>query len=76
MNLHWFKRIGPFFLPKAFFGWIILIVAIAYSVFAFIKIDSHSHSASDTLRNFFFMLLIVGTVYSLIGFFTSRQTNS
>ena len=76
MNFPWFKRIGIFFLPKALVGWIILLVAIAYAVYQFIDIDSRSHSVSDTLINFFFMLLIIGAVYSLIAFFTSRPTNS
>ncbi|MDE3182049.1 MAG: hypothetical protein KGM16_01410 [Bacteroidota bacterium] len=76
MNFPWFKRIGIFFLPKVLVGWIILLVAIAYAVYQFIDIDSRSHSVSDTLINFFFMLLIIGAVYSLIAFFTSRPTNS
>lgn len=70
MNLPWFKRIGIFFVPVSLMGWIVLLGGIAYAVFSFIDIDSRSHSVSDTLMNFVFKLLIIGAVYSLIGFLT------
>jgi uncharacterized membrane protein len=73
MNLHWFKRIGIFFVPVSLMGWIVLLVGIAYAVFSFIDIDSRSHSVSDTLMNFVFKLLIIGAVYSLIGFMTRAK---
>jgi len=73
MNLHWFKRIGIFFVPVSLMGWIVLLVGIAYAVFSFIDIDSRSHSVSDTLMNFVFKLLIIGAVYSLIGFLTREK---
>jgi len=74
MHLPWFKRVGIFFIPKSFMGWIIFIAGIAYAVYLFIDIDSRSHSVSDTLMNFVFNLLIIAAVYSLIGFLTSRKT--
>jgi len=73
MNLRWFKRIGIFFVPVSLMGWIVLLVGIAYAVFSFIDIDSRSHSVSDTLMNFVFKLLIIGAVYSLIGFMTRAK---
>ena len=73
MNLHWIKRIGIFFVPVSLMGWIVLLVGIAYAVFSFIDIDSRSHSVSDTLMNFVFKLLIIGAVYSLIGFMTRAK---
>ena len=76
MNLPWFKRIGIFFLPIAFIGWVILIATLAYAVYVFIDIDSRSHSVSDTLMNFVFNLFIIGAVYSLIAFLTSRTTKT
>ena len=76
MNLPWFKRIGIFFLPTTFIGWTILIAGLAYAVYVFIDIDSRSHSVSDTLINFVFNLLIIGVVYSLIAFLTSRATKT
>lgn len=73
MNLPWFKRIGIFFVPVSLMGWIVLLGGIAYAVFSFIDIDSRSHSVSDTLMNFVFKLLIIGVVYSLIGFLTREK---
>ena len=72
MNLPWFKRIGIFFIPTTIVGWLILIGGVAYAVYVFIDIDSRSHSVSDTLINFVFNLLIIGSVYSIIAFLTSR----
>lgn len=74
MNLPWFKRAGIFFIPSTFIGWLILAAGIVYSVYLFIDIDSRSHSVSDTLMNFVFNLIIIGIVYSLIGFLTSKTT--
>lgn len=72
MNFPWFKRVGIFFIPASLIGWIILIFGFIFAVFSFMDIDGRSHSASDTLMNFAFMLLIIGAVYSLIGYLTSR----
>ena len=73
MNLHWFKRIGIFFIPTAIMGWILLSVGLAYAVYSFIDIDSKSHSVSDTLMNFVFKLIFIWAGYSLIAFLTSRE---
>jgi hypothetical protein len=72
MNLNWFKRVGIIFIPASVMGWILLLGAISYAVYVFIDIDSRSHSTSDTLRNFLFNLLIIGAVYWLIAYLTSR----
>ena len=76
MNLPWFKRIGIFFIPTSFVGWLIFIGLIFYAVYIFTDIDKRSHSASDTLINFAFNLLIIAAVYSLIAYFTSRKTRT
>ena len=73
MNKNWFVRKGIFFFPVSMTGWLIAAAALVYCVYIFIDIDSRSHSASDTLRNFFFMALIAGAVYSIIAFFTSNE---
>ncbi|MEO8398563.1 MAG: hypothetical protein ABI550_01980 [Ignavibacteriaceae bacterium] len=73
MKLNWFKKIGIFYIPTSVIGGMILFVAIAYSVYLFIEIDSHSHSVSDTLINFVFKLLIIGVVYFVIGVITSGK---
>jgi uncharacterized membrane protein len=72
MKLPWFKRIGVIFFPQSLIGWIILLIGFAYAVYAFLDIDSRSHSISDTLINFVFRLLIIFAVYSLIAYMTSR----
>jgi hypothetical protein len=75
MNFPWFKRIGIFFMPVSIIGWIILLTGFVFAVISFINIDGISHSVSDTLMNFVFMLLIIGAVYSLIAYITSRGYN-
>ena len=72
MKLPWFKQNGIFFVPTTFVGWIILLASLVYAVYEFRDIDSRSHSASDTLMNFAFHLLIIATVYTAIAMLTSR----
>lgn len=72
MNFPWFKRIGIFFVPATATGWIIFAAGVVFAVISFMDIDGRSHSVSDTLMNFVFMLLIIGAVYSLIAYATSR----
>ncbi|HVW95591.1 MAG TPA: hypothetical protein VHA56_06460 [Mucilaginibacter sp.] len=73
MKLNWFTRKGIFYLPVSLIGWVLLLFAVAYAVYVFIDIDSHSHSVSDTLTNFVFNLLLIGVVYSIIGYFTEAR---
>jgi hypothetical protein len=73
MKMPWFKRFGILYIPKTSAGWIIFIAAVAYSVYAFIDIDSRSHSVSDTLMNFVFRIFILYLVYTLIAFLTSMK---
>lgn len=76
MNFPWFKRIGIFFIPSTIIGWLLLLAALAYSVYVFIDIDNRSHSVSDTLINFVFNLIIIVVLYSLVAFSTSRKTKA
>jgi len=76
MKLPWFKRNGIFFIPISLIGWTMLLGGFVCAVYIFIHIDSKSHSASDTLINFVFYLLIIGALYSLIAYMASRTTNS
>ncbi len=73
MKLPWFKRVGIFFKPISVVGWLLQLVGFVYAVYVFIDIDRRSHSVSDTLINFIFNLLIIGAVYSLIGYFASSR---
>ena len=74
MSFPWFKRFGIFFIPAVFAGWIILLAGVGFAIYSFIDIDSRSHSVSDTMMNFVFICLIIGAVYSLIAYATSRLT--
>jgi hypothetical protein len=76
MKLPWFRRNGIFFIPDNMIAWCILLGGIVYAVYSFIDIDSRSHSVSDTLMNFVFRLIIIGAVYTLFAFLTSRKTKS
>ena len=75
MKFNWFIRGGIFFLPASIIGWILLALTAVYAVYLFIDIDSRSHSVSDTLINFVFNLLIIGVVYSIVGFLTEKRTS-
>jgi hypothetical protein len=73
MTLNWFKRKGIIFIPASLIGWIIFLSVLSYAVYSFIDIDKRSHSVSDTLRNFFFNLVILYAFYAVIALFTSRK---
>jgi uncharacterized membrane protein len=73
MNFNWFVRKGILYWPASIFGWIIFILAAVYAVYLFIDADSRAHSGSDTLINWVFNCLIVGVVYSVIGFLTEKK---
>lgn len=73
MKLNWFIRKGLIYWPVSVIGWLILAIAAVYAVYTFIDIDSRSHSGSDTMINFVFNLLIIGLVYTVIGYFTEKK---
>lgn len=76
MKLNWFTRKGIIYRPVSLIGWIILLISAACAIYLFIDIDRHSHSVSDTLINFLFNLLLIGTGYTVIGYFTeARKTD-
>jgi hypothetical protein len=70
MKLNWFTRKGIIYRPASIVGWLILAIALAYAIYTFIIIDSRSHSVSDTMINFVFNLLLIGLIYTVIGYFT------
>lgn len=71
--MDWFSHRGIFFIPKSIAGWIIAILCIVYLIYAFIQIDAVQHSVSDTMINWVFRCLIVGAVYSIVGFMFSKN---
>jgi len=72
MKLNWFTRKGIMYWPVSVIGWVIFALAAAYTVYTFIDINSHAHSGSDMMINFVFNLLIIGLIYTIIGYFTER----
>lgn len=58
--MKWFKRklYGWGWYPASWQGWLILAAFIALNVHEFLRIDTGSHSISDTLINFLPILLI------------------
>jgi hypothetical protein len=69
-----FVRKGILFFPSSLVGWFISVAAIGVCVYLFIDIDSRSHSVSETLINFVFNACLVAVVYSIIAFFTSKES--
>jgi len=74
MKFPWFRLAGIIYIPRTLIGWMILVLGVVYAVFKFLEIDSKSHSASDTLRPFFINMIIFWIIYSVIAFFTSRNS--
>lgn len=71
--MNWFQRRGFLFLPVARPAWIIFTAEVAYLVFAFLKIDSRSHSITDTLMAWSMHVLIAGLVYTGIAYLTTAK---
>ena len=68
----WFKKNGWVHIPVSIIGIIVALVTLALNVWFFLVIDSHSHSGSDTLINFFPYCVCFWAVYGWIA----RNTSS
>jgi len=73
MKLQWFTRKGIIYWPVSLAGWLVFTIALCYTIYTFIDIDSRSHSVSDTMINFVFSALIIGLIYTIVGYFTERK---
>lgn len=72
--MNWFTRKGLFFVPSSQIGWAFIVIAIGYSVYAFIEIDSRSHSVSDTLISWMFnVVLILAALYGVAWMSTNKN---
>ena len=61
---------GWLFLPAHWFAWTLLLICCGLSLFVFVSVDSRSHSASDTLKNWMAWNVVLLASYQLIGFLT------
>jgi hypothetical protein len=71
MNHLWFRRWGWIYRPMSWQGWALLAVTIIFCVQAFIAIDRHSHSASDTLYGVFPYFV---PAFSILGWIASHTS--
>jgi hypothetical protein len=72
MKFPWFLLRGVIFIPITLAGWLIALIAVAFSIWDFIRIDRVSHSVSDTLSNWVFNIFFVVLAYYAVAYFTSR----
>lgn len=72
--MNWFTRKGLIFKPSSPIGWAFIVIAIGYSVYAFIEIDSRSDSMSDTLVSWIFnVVLIFAALYGVAWMSTNKN---
>lgn len=57
-----------FYYPATLLGWVISLVLWAIVAAIFFKIDSHSHSVSDTLLNFSPWAIIILLIFDILCF--------
>ena len=53
MKQAWFKRVGWFYLPVSVAAAVVFLAAVVFCMNAFLAIDRHSHSVSDTMYGVF-----------------------
>ncbi len=72
---YWFraKKYGYGWTPASWQGWFVLALYIFLSVHAFIVIDAHNHSGSDTLINFVPRLVVYTLILLLITYTTGEK---
>ena len=59
--------------PSTWRRWLVLLIYVAIAVWNFIRIDSHSHSASDTLINFVPQTFILTLILIFICYKTGEK---
>ncbi len=71
----WFKRktYGWGWYPATWQAWLILAGFIAFTIWNFLRLDTHSHSVSDTVRPFLIETLGAGLLLTLIAWLTGEQ---
>jgi hypothetical protein len=75
MAKYWFKRktYGWGWTPSTWEGWFITIMYIMAALYIFRKIDSTSHSASDTLIGFTYPLILLTFILIIVCYFKGEE---
>ena len=53
MKNPWFKERGLLYYPTTLQAWLATVITLAFCIHIFLFVDSHSHSATDTLYGIF-----------------------
>lgn len=71
----WFKakKYGWGWYPCSWQGWLILVLGIAFSIWNFQRLDSVSHSASDTLRPFIIQTFLLTLAIIAICYYKGEK---
>ena len=72
MKNAWFRTWGWIYRPIAVQGWIVVGLAVLFSMNTFLAVDRHSHSVSDTVYGVF--PYVVPTIF-VVGWIASKTTN-
>jgi len=75
---YWFRKQKhkAGWVPSSWEGWFVMILYLAALVYAFIEIDSKSHSVSDTLFSFVPKFLIFSALLFIIAYLKGEPTAS
>jgi len=69
----WFVPVGWFYRPGSWQGFVVLLAATAFCLQAFLAVDRHSHSVSDTLYGVFPFVVPTFLLVNWIAGKTSRS---
>ena len=69
----YFIRTGILFKPASTIGWVVLFACVVYGVYAFVDIDSTSHSVSDTLINWVFTMAMLTIGYTIFAYLMNEK---
>lgn len=73
--MNWFTRKGLFFVPNSPVGCTFVVIAVGYSVYAFIELHSHSGSLGDTFVSWIFnVVLVFAALYGVAWMSTKKPS--
>jgi len=73
MNTPWFRTFGWIYRPVAWQGWALMALMLGFCAQAFLAVDRHSHSASDTL---FGVFPYVVPAFLLLNWIASKKSDA